>query len=526
MFVMAVLQLEMDALAQGSEESLSNPSSPQRSLNRDEAAEWNHRLMKRGIGILLTLFVAMLAFPAWSQSSLPTGTRWLEHVNKELLPFWTTESAFGNPFGAFPGTRCNDATLYDARRPCPEIRRNPSISPQQRHVVAISRQAYGYGVAFHLTGKRAYLDAMKAGVDFIRQNAMDRVKGGMATTQNMSDGSWIPAPNFRNSQELAYGLLGMAFYYYLTRDADVLQDILAVKNYIFEKYYNPSLGAIQWMLMPRNGVSVDDKRLVAQLDQMSTYLVLLTPMLPEPLQSEWKTSLLRLCHVMVDQFYSPGERLFFLSGIHPKDKALAMAGTDFGHNAKALWMIRWTGLITANADLVAFAENNARVLFLRAYLEDCGCWADGIRRGGALDLDKSWWVFAELNQLAGTLALRDPAFVQYLPRTYEYWFQHFVDPVYGEVWNGVDGRTHAPLRQLPKQWQWKSAYHSFEHALVGYIVAQQLHGHLVTLYYAVPGDPPTASLQPYYFSATIHGIELATDDQGRQTQKITFSNVH
>src|SRR5262245_45516245 len=33
------------------------------------------------------------------------------------------------------------------------------------------------------------------------------------------------APKFRTSQELGYGLLGMAFYYYLTRDADVVQDI-------------------------------------------------------------------------------------------------------------------------------------------------------------------------------------------------------------------------------------------------------------------------------------------------------------
>jgi hypothetical protein len=48
----------------------------------------------------------------------------------------------------------------------------------------------------------------------------------------------------------------------------------------------------------------------------------------------------------------------------------------------------------------------------------------------------------------------------------------------------------------------------------------------VTLHYAFPGDPPAASVQPYYFSGTIQGIELATDDQGRQTQKIMFSNVH
>src|SRR5262249_45507034 len=42
---------------------------------------------------------------------------------------------------------------------------------------------------------------------------------------------------------------------------------------------------------------------------------------------------------------------------------------------------------------------------------------------------------------------------------------------------------------------------------------------------ALPGDPP-AFVQPYYFSGTMQGIELATDDQRQQTQNITFRNVH
>ena len=231
---------------------------------------------------------------------------------------------------------------------------------------------------------------------------------------------------------------------------------------------------------------------------------------------------------MIDQFYSPGERLFFLSGNRPEDKALATAGTDFGHNAKSLWMIRWTGLITGSAHLVAFAEDNARELLPRAYLDDCGCWADGILRGGALDVDKSWWIFAELDQLAGTLALRDPTFLQYLPRAYDYWFRHVVDPVYGEVWNGVDGKTHAPLRQLPKQWQWKNAYHSFEHALVSYIVAQQLHGELVTLYYAFPGIR-----QPLFNRITFQAQcrasnwrQMIRDGRRRRSRSATFTDVH
>jgi len=61
----------------------------------------------------------------------------------------------------------------------------------------------------------------------------------------------------------------------------------------------------------------------------------------------------------------------------------------------------------------------------RAYLEDCGSWAGGVLPGGALNLDKTWWVYDELDQLAGTLALSDPKFAQYLPRAYDYWFTHF-----------------------------------------------------------------------------------------------------
>jgi hypothetical protein len=79
--------------------------------------------------------------------------------------------------GAFPSIRCDDRSLYNARKPCPEI---GGDRPQlhERYLVAVSRQAYGYGVAFHLTGNPVYLTEMKAGIDFIRQNAIDRTNGG------------------------------------------------------------------------------------------------------------------------------------------------------------------------------------------------------------------------------------------------------------------------------------------------------------------------------------------------------------
>jgi hypothetical protein len=344
----------------------------------------------------------------------------------------------------------------------------------------------------------------------------------MSTTQNLAKDSWGPTPELRTAQQLAYGLLGMSFYYYLTGDEDVLHDILAVKSYIFDKYGTPT-GMLRWQL-PHKGAR-EERRLVAQLDQMNSYLVLLTPILPEPTQSEWKKNLLQLSHVMIEQFYSPTDKLFFNHANQPTDTILANTSTDFGHNAKALWMIRWAGLITGNAELLKFVRDNAQTLIPRAYIMNCGCWAGGLLAGGTLDLDKPWWVYAELDQLAGTLALVEPSYTRYLSSAYNYWFTYFVDKQYGEVWGAVNGKTHAPQRQLPKQWEWKNAYHSFEHTLVGYIVAQQLNDKPITLYYAFPKDELAKSAKPYFYSGSIRSIEASTDSEGHRSQKVTFDNV-
>src|SRR6266550_3971054 len=146
--------------------------------------------MRVVVRTLLHILPALFSIlPALAQQPVPPGVRWLEHLNIDLLPFWTTDTALGTPVGAFPSIRCDDRSLYNASKPCPEI---GGDRPQlhERYLVALSRQAYGYGVAFHLTGNPIYLTEMKAGIDFIRHNALDRTNGGMATTQNLSNDTW------------------------------------------------------------------------------------------------------------------------------------------------------------------------------------------------------------------------------------------------------------------------------------------------------------------------------------------------
>jgi hypothetical protein len=89
-----------------------------------------------------------------------------------------------------------------------------------------------------------------------------------------------------------------------------------------------------------------------------------------------------------------------------------------------------------------------------------------------------------------------------------------VDFICQEAMDRVNGGM-ATLRQLPKQWQWKNAYHCFEHALVGYIVAQQLQGEMVTLYYAFPAirRPP------------LYWRQMSRDGRRRRSRSATFTDV-
>ena len=256
--------------------------------------------MKRVFRSFIVLFLAahlarVRAADSSYLNSLPSGDRWLLHMNQDLLPFWTMPAALGNPLGEFPSTRCDDGSLLDFKNPCPIIAGNAYLMTPALYLVALSRQTYGYGVAYHLTGDPKYLGYMKAGIDYIRQHTIDP-SGGMFTMKDLAAGKWGPQRELRNAQELGYGLLGLAFYYYLTRDAAVLQDILNLKNYIFDNYYNQSLGTMQWQLQSGGGALFNQKYLVADLDQMNTYLVLLTPTLPEPYQSQWKQTLAQDSH--------------------------------------------------------------------------------------------------------------------------------------------------------------------------------------------------------------------------------------
>jgi hypothetical protein len=232
----------------------------------------------------------------------------------------------------------------------------------------------------------------------------------------------------------------------------------------------------------------------------------------------------QLSKIMINQFYSPKENLFFSSINSPSDRDIRQTDVDFGHTIKAMCMIRMIGLLTGESSLVSFVNENGPKVLERAYLPESGSWASGIKRGNT-DVDKNWWVYAELDQFTASVALENPSLISYLPQTYYYWFTYFVDREHGEVWSKVNGSTNQPLNEMPKQQPWKNGYHSSEHALIGYITASQLHGEPVSLHYAFKRVPAVDTIRPYFYRGTIDRIETISDRERATIYRVKFSNI-
>ena len=180
---------------------------------------------------------------------LPDGKAWLDYFTNSLMPFYFSEHAFGDPVGNFPTWRCNNGQVFDPDKPCNELVKSYN---KRESIISKSRQTYFYGVAYHLSGNEQALQLAKAGVDYIRKHAIDPDTGSIATY--LLGGKALPSTQYRTALQLAYGTLGMAFYYYLTRDQQVLDDIIKLKNHLFENYFDKQSNIMMWLPL---GVEID-----------------------------------------------------------------------------------------------------------------------------------------------------------------------------------------------------------------------------------------------------------------------------
>ncbi|WP_394242921.1 AGE family epimerase/isomerase [Vibrio astriarenae] len=442
---------------------------------------------------------------------LPNGDAWLTHADKGLSPYWMTLTAQGSPLGNFPTFRCDNGDVLNIDAPCAELANHSWIKAEfgRDYTRMKSRQIYAYGVRYHLTGDPEALALAKAGVDYLLQELRDEKNDGYITYREQGNPGlkWQQ----RTSQDQAYAIVGLAFYYYLTRDPAVEQALIEQQAFIFDKYRTQANDQLLWVLEDSDVDKKVQLELVAQLDQINGYLLLVMPLLPEPHQAKWREDLEWLTKQMLALYHDDDEWRFYGAIHHPAVMKEGAKHNDFGHTIKAYWMTYLTGQALDNQEWQSFAQKGMQNTLERAAFsypktnlqtvmsedeynaipfEEIYSWKSETYNYGI-----SAWQWAELDQALMTLAIKegnkfDKSWTRQLFFTTTTFHQYWVDHQYGGV---------GMMPKSVKQFQWGNGYHQFEHALVGYISAQSWYDEPATLYYALPKDSQFV-LQPYYFT--------------------------
>ncbi len=461
---------------------------------------------------------------------------WKDYLVKDLMKYWDTPQASDLSGDLFPTYRTNKGDILSQNREeWPEEFKQALNDPvtiglvqtDYNFVRAHSRQTYAYGIAFHMTGNPRYLELCRKGA-LALVKAMDG-NYGMHVKKSVKTLEGDTERKIRTSQDLAYGLTGLGMYYFLTHDNGILHRIIQIKDYIFKAYMDDGRGYLTWYPKHTKDPNV---QIVAQLDQLYAYMLMLTPSLPEPYQSIWKKDMKKIVDILITQFYSERYQFFWGVGDNSSTMTLGADHTDFGHSIKTFWVIQKVGELLGEPFYIDFARPKIDKILKSAYIPETGSWARRFDADGNLDVDKEWWILAELDQACEILSIHDPSYYKYLNHTHRYWMDNMVDRENGEVWHMVSGKDNKPVIQYPKIHNWKNALHSFEHALFGYMTASRIKDTEFELYYALPEWERASHrvMAPYMFFGNVVNIhkedKLSFMPDGNSIYRVSFNGLH
>jgi hypothetical protein len=454
------------------------------------------------------------------------GDTWLRHHREDLMPYWDIPEALGVPVGNFPSFRDRAGHL------------DPTLNPN-RGLSTLARQVYGYSLAFMLTGEERYLTYAKAGLDWINTKAKDPVYGGYFGELEI-DGD--PVDDEANKDVFDLASLGLAYgmYFNVTRDPAAEKDLLAVRDLLFDKYYDAANNRIKDSLNYDLSTEVDTG---GNGGDITNYLVPVTAMylsntalLTDPARrTQFRNDIRLLTQGLIDHHKNSATSAnpWWFWGRTLRFGNFNALQTDFGHNIKSYEMIYNANQMFADRPWENLSSLRA-ILMGRAWDDPAARWNQRLRnfQPGNVEPDSSWWMHDEADQTLAALDLAN-GFVHagQLARSAQTWLDVYVDrdPAYPvrEVFFRV-ARNPADTN-LGKSGFGKNMLHAHEHALIMYLHGRELEGKPAKLYYAFPASQALRAVaKPYWFDASGEFREVTGNVSvlpGHKVVEVSFTGI-
>ena len=511
-------------------------------------------LLRRGNGGRVALVVvaglaAMLATLPLTAISIPNqdapvavtaeipevlrGDTWLRHHREDLMPYWDRPEALGEPLGNFPSFRDRDGELL------PE-------SPEStvRGLSTLARQVYGYSHAFMMTGEDRYLTYAKAGLDWINTKAKDQVYGGYYSRLTINGDPVDPSAD-KSVFDLASLGLAYGMYFNVTRDPAAEADLLAVRDLIFDKYYDAAANRVKDALTYDLATEVDTNDNGGDITNLlvpgTAVLLPNLAILTDPVrQAQFKDDLRRVTDSLIAQHKNtsatkPAQRFWFWGRTLGFGDFDALQ-TDFGHNIKSYEMIYNASNLFADHPWQSLDADRDRLL-QRAWDNPAARWNQRMGNfvAGNVVPDSEWWIHDEADQLLAAMDLHDGFddndLQDQLARSAQSFLDTFVDrdPFQRARETFTRISRNPDDTDLRKSFFGKNMLHNNEHALIMYLHGRALEGRPARLYYAFPAEQAlTADAKPYWFDAAAETRTVTRDVTtlpGHKVVEVEFTGI-
>ena len=366
------------------------------------------------------------------------------------------------------------------------LRGNAWLARNRRSVSTLAQGVSGYALAFMLTGQERYLIHARAGLDWIEASAADDEYGGYFG-ELRADGTPVDPLADKDVLDLASVGTAYALYFDATRDPEAEDTLLAIRDLLFERYYDASENRVKDALSYDLENEVDtgnDGGDITDLLVPGTGMFLPTAaLLTDPVRrAQFKYDLRNLTESLISLHKNdaaPTDRWIFW-GRTARFGALDGPQTDFGHIIESYAMIHNANQLYAERPWEGLSGDRTAMLD-QARDDTTGRWNQ--RPGGVVAGDggrgHARRVRAEADQLLAALDLGDG-------------FAHS-DQLSPSTGRSTDLRASS---------FGKDPLHAAEHALIMYLHGRALQDRPARLYFAFPEDQAlTAVAKPYWFDA-------------------------
>ncbi len=389
---------------------------------------------------------------ATSPGKLTDQAYWKNQALHDILPYWT-KYARDTAHGAF-------FTNLDGQW--------KALDQSPKYPSMISRHLFSYSAAYLMSGQEEFIDLASRIKDYLLNHAWDKKYGGWFDTIT-HEGE--PLQTSKSIFVQVYAITGLAMYYFVTRDPEVLDYIEKSNNLLETKAWDGESGGYFNVLNRDWSVQDENKSFSALLTPVSGYLLYLYL---ATRNGQYLVQAERISDTMINRMIHP-ESGWILESFDRNWTYLP--GTpdeteiNTGHNMEAAWMLARLYLLNGRQDYLDIAKKLSTRLHTYGFDGDNGIWYASIANltPGRHSLFTYWWIQAYGNMLDLNLyrLYHQDAYLAYFKKGSAFWDSFFLDRAMGDTYFSVfsDGRVKESVKANP----YKTSYHSMEHCLLNYL---------------------------------------------------------